>query len=249
MQTLQDILNSLTKQSIKELVVRDSFPKTQHKQYSLSLSLFPMVSNKRVTALLLIMLAILANSDLSKDREECADKLVTLASCLPYVGGDANTPTIDCCTSLKLVLDKTKKCICILIKDRNDPKLGFTLNATLAVHLPTACHIPSNISQCVGKYISHHVNLVCYIIDHFFDLVFSQIFCICRQNLLKLRCLKDLEILPKQTVPQQVLLLRRDQVQRKRVVVVWERGGWWQRWFVLFYHLFSYLTSSSQHEP
>ncbi|CAL5203607.1 unnamed protein product [Lathyrus oleraceus] len=108
-----------------------------------------MVSNKRVTALLLIMLATLANSDLSKDREECADKLVTLASCLPYVGGDANTPTIDCCTSLKLVLDKTKKCICILIKDRNDPKLGFTLNATLAVHLPTACHIPSNISQCV----------------------------------------------------------------------------------------------------
>ncbi|CAI8597979.1 unnamed protein product [Vicia faba] len=108
-----------------------------------------MVSNKRVTTFLFIMLAGLASSDLSKDREECADKLVTLASCLPYVGGDANTPTIDCCTSLKIVLDKTKKCICILIKDRNDPKLGFTLNATLAVQLPSACHIPSNISQCV----------------------------------------------------------------------------------------------------
>jgi hypothetical protein len=27
------------------------------------------------------------------------------------------------------------------------------LNATLAVQLPNACHIPSNISQCVGKYI------------------------------------------------------------------------------------------------
>ncbi|XP_058755618.1 non-specific lipid transfer protein GPI-anchored 6-like [Vicia villosa] len=108
-----------------------------------------MVSNKKVTAILLVILAGLASSDLTKDRKDCADKLVTLASCLPYVGGDANTPTIDCCTSLKVVLDKTKKCICILIKDRNDPKLGFTLNATLAVQLPSACHIPSNISQCV----------------------------------------------------------------------------------------------------
>jgi hypothetical protein len=112
-----------------------------------------MVSNKRITALLLLLLASFANSDLTKDRDECADKLVTLASCLPYVGGDANTPAIDCCTALKIVLDKTKKCICILIKDRNDPKLGFALNATLAVQLPNACHIPSNISQCVGKYI------------------------------------------------------------------------------------------------
>ncbi|KAK2389129.1 Bifunctional inhibitor/lipid-transfer protein/seed storage 2S albumin superfamily protein [Trifolium repens] len=108
-----------------------------------------MVSNKRITALLLLLLASFANSDLTKDRDECADKLVTLASCLPYVGGDAKTPAIDCCTALKIVLDKTKKCICILIKDRNDPKLGFALNATLAVQLPNACHIPSNISQCV----------------------------------------------------------------------------------------------------
>nr|AII99869.1 protease inhibitor/seed storage/ltp family [Cicer arietinum] len=110
-----------------------------------------MVSNKRVTDIVTLLVVVLlvgfVNSDLTKDREECADKLVTLASCLPYVGGDANTPAIDCCTALKLVLDKTKKCICILIKDRNDPKLGFTLNATLAVQLPNACHIPSNISQ------------------------------------------------------------------------------------------------------
>lgn len=114
------------------------------------------MDSKRVafpsTILVLLLLAGFASSDLTKDREECADKLVGLANCLPYVGGEAKAPTIDCCTGLKVVLDKSKKCICILIKDRDDPNLGFKINATLAVQLPTACHAPANISQCVGKY-------------------------------------------------------------------------------------------------
>ncbi|KAH1152480.1 hypothetical protein GYH30_048553, partial [Glycine max] len=71
-------------------------------------------------------------------------------SCVPYVGGEAKTPTIDCCSGLKMVLEKSKKCICILIKDRDDPNLGIKINATLAIQLPTACHAPANnITQCV----------------------------------------------------------------------------------------------------
>ncbi|XP_010044958.2 non-specific lipid transfer protein GPI-anchored 6 [Eucalyptus grandis] len=88
-------------------------------------------------------------SDMDQDRAECADQLVGLASCLPYVGGDAKSPTIDCCTGLKGVLQKSKKCLCILIKDRDDPNLGLKINATLALGLPTACHAPANISACV----------------------------------------------------------------------------------------------------
>ncbi|KAK7379653.1 hypothetical protein VNO80_05117 [Phaseolus coccineus] len=99
--------------------------------------------------ILLLMLVGSANSDLGKDREECADKLAGLASCVPYVGGEAKTPTIDCCSGLKVVLDKSKKCICILIKDRDDPNLGIKINATLAIQLPSACHAPANISHCV----------------------------------------------------------------------------------------------------
>lgn len=106
------------------------------------------------TLLLLLLLVGSVSSDLTKDREECGDKLVGLASCLPYVDGEAKTPTIDCCSGLKVVLDKSKKCICILIKDRDDPNLGIKLNATLAIQLPSACHAPANISQCVGMYQS-----------------------------------------------------------------------------------------------
>ncbi|MED6225053.1 hypothetical protein PIB30_090090 [Stylosanthes scabra] len=102
-----------------------------------------------VAVLMILLLAGYGRCDLAKDREECADKLVGLAGCIPYVSGEAKTPTIDCCSGLKVILDKSKKCICILIKDRNDPNLGITINATLAVQLPASCHAPANISQCV----------------------------------------------------------------------------------------------------
>ncbi|KAL3529719.1 hypothetical protein ACH5RR_009041 [Cinchona calisaya] len=88
------------------------------------------------------------NGDLNKDREKCADQLVGLASCLQYVGGDAKSPTIDCCNGLQLVLQKSKECLCILVKDRNDPNLGLKINATLALGLPEKCHSPANVSNC-----------------------------------------------------------------------------------------------------
>ena len=111
------------------------------------------VTDLAFSSTLLLLLVGFARSDLTKDREECADKLVGLAGCIPYVGGEAKSPTIDCCSGLKVVLDKSKKCICILIKDRDDPSLGIKINATLAVQLPSACHAPANISECVGKFI------------------------------------------------------------------------------------------------
>ncbi|KAJ9158674.1 hypothetical protein P3X46_024238 [Hevea brasiliensis] len=83
-----------------------------------------------------------------KDREECAEQLVGLATCLPYVGGNARTPTPDCCSGLKQVLKNNKKCLCVIIVDRNDPQLGLKINVTLALGLPSICHASANVSQC-----------------------------------------------------------------------------------------------------
>ncbi|KAI3681254.1 hypothetical protein L6452_36043 [Arctium lappa] len=83
-----------------------------------------------------------------KDKEECTEQLVGLATCLPYVGGNAKSPTPDCCSGLKQVLSTNKKCLCVVIKDRNDPDLGLTINVTLALGLPTVCHAPANVSKC-----------------------------------------------------------------------------------------------------
>lgn len=112
----------------------------------------------RLTFLLVLMSAMVsfAMADSDKDRQECAEQLVGLATCLPYVGGDAKAPTPDCCSSLKLVLEKNKKCLCVIIKDRNDPELGLKINVTLALGLPSVCHAPANVSQCPGKPQGHY---------------------------------------------------------------------------------------------
>ncbi|KAB1220992.1 Protein YLS3 [Morella rubra] len=112
-----------------------------------------MGSKKATLALsstLLLMLAGLGSSTLDQDKAECSDQLVGLATCLPYVGGDAKAPTLDCCTGLGQVLQKSMKCLCILIRDRDDPNLGIKINVTLALNLPTACHTPNKLSECVS---------------------------------------------------------------------------------------------------
>ncbi|XP_062172097.1 non-specific lipid transfer protein GPI-anchored 6 isoform X2 [Alnus glutinosa] len=110
-----------------------------------------MASNNVTLALMLLIILVgFGSSNLDQDRAECADQLVGLATCLPYVGGEAKAPTLDCCTGLKQVLQKSRKCLCILIKDRDDPNLGLQINATLALGLPSACHAPLNTTECVS---------------------------------------------------------------------------------------------------
>ncbi|KAL8210480.1 hypothetical protein R6Q57_004917 [Mikania cordata] len=95
-----------------------------------------------------MVLVSLSNGDFEKDKQECADTLLGLATCLPYVGGQAKAPTMDCCTKLKPVLNNNKVCLCILVKDRNEPGLGVKINGTIALGLPDSCHLPSNITDC-----------------------------------------------------------------------------------------------------
>ena len=105
-------------------------------------------------SLVLLLLSLMAPSfgaaDPAKDREECSAQLVGLATCLPYVGGQAKAPTPACCTGLKQVLDNKKKCLCVIIRDRNDPDLSLQINVTLALGLPSACNAPANVSKCPG---------------------------------------------------------------------------------------------------
>ncbi|KAI4323326.1 hypothetical protein L6164_022941 [Bauhinia variegata] len=102
-------------------------------------------------AFMLVLTSILVSravADSSKDKEECTQQLVGLATCLPYVGGQAKSPTPDCCSGLKEVLKNNKKCLCVIIKDRNDPDLGLQINVSLALSLPTVCDAPANVSKC-----------------------------------------------------------------------------------------------------
>ncbi|KAJ0550875.1 putative bifunctional inhibitor/plant lipid transfer protein/seed storage helical [Helianthus annuus] len=96
----------------------------------------------------LAMMMVLVRGDFDKDQKQCGDTLVGLATCLPYVSGEAKAPTMDCCAKLKPVLDKSKVCLCILVKDRDEPSLGVKINGSLALGLPDSCHLPANITEC-----------------------------------------------------------------------------------------------------
>ena len=73
-----------------------------------------------VVLLLLVAVAPeLGWSDLSKDRQECADELVGLAPCLLYVSAEAKTPIIDCCTGLKQAMDKSMKWVRLGERERS----------------------------------------------------------------------------------------------------------------------------------
>lgn len=94
-----------------------------------------------------------ATTNDEKDKEECTQQLVGLATCLQYVGGNAKSPTPDCCNGLKQLLKTNRKCLCVIVKDRNDPDLGLDINVTLALGLPSVCHAPANVSQCPGTFL------------------------------------------------------------------------------------------------
>ncbi|KAI3420687.1 AAI domain-containing protein, partial [Psidium guajava] len=94
------------------------------------------------------MLASGVSSDMARDKQECAAQLVHLSPCIPFVGGDGKAPPPTCCVNLRKDVDKTRRCLCMLVRDRDEPGLGFKLNATLALALPSICHAPANVSNC-----------------------------------------------------------------------------------------------------
>lgn len=98
------------------------------------------------------MVAVVAG-DFAADRAECASNLVGLSTCLTYVQGTGSAPTPDCCSGLEQVVGKSPKCLCVLIKDRDEPGLGFKFNVTRAMSLPDVCHSSANISDCPSLFV------------------------------------------------------------------------------------------------
>ncbi|XP_057732147.1 non-specific lipid transfer protein GPI-anchored 14-like isoform X2 [Arachis stenosperma] len=103
--------------------------------------------------LITIALILISNAmgDSAQEKQKCAEQLTNTATCLPYLGGDANAPTSDCCSGLIESLKNNKKCVCLILKDRDDPDLGLKINITLALGLPSLCKASDNFSQCPAE--------------------------------------------------------------------------------------------------
>ncbi|KAF8014201.1 hypothetical protein BT93_H0135 [Corymbia citriodora subsp. variegata] len=109
------------------------------------------MSSSLVFTAILVITTMLANgvtSDVAKDKQECEAQLINLSPCMPFVGGDSKAPSVTCCANLRKDVNETKRCLCMLVRDRDKPGLGFKLNATLMLALPSICHAPANVSHC-----------------------------------------------------------------------------------------------------
>lgn len=120
---------------------------------------------------LCITVAILflgVRSELNQDIKGCQDSMSDLYSCLPFVTNKAKTPDSTCCNTLKEKLDKgqTKRCLCVLVKDRDDPGLGFKVDANRAMSLPSTCHVPANISQCPGEKFQSQISYTIFFLKY-----------------------------------------------------------------------------------
>ncbi|KAK6945404.1 Plant organelle RNA recognition domain [Dillenia turbinata] len=101
-----------------------------------------------IICILLSAMTYCLNADLAEDKKECGNQLASLSPCLDFVEGNSKAPSKQCCVDLGKMITTTKKCLCVLVKDRNDANLSFKVNATLALSLPFICHAPANISEC-----------------------------------------------------------------------------------------------------
>ncbi|XP_062214283.1 non-specific lipid transfer protein GPI-anchored 14-like [Phragmites australis] len=107
-------------------------------------------SFRTAAAMMALVMAGVASGDFAADRAECADKLMGLATCLTFVEAKATAraPTPDCCAGLKQVVTASKKCMCVLVRDRDEPALGVQFNVTRAMDLPSICNVPATFSDC-----------------------------------------------------------------------------------------------------
>uniref|UniRef100_A0A6N2MQD5 Bifunctional inhibitor/plant lipid transfer protein/seed storage helical domain-containing protein n=1 Tax=Salix viminalis TaxID=40686 RepID=A0A6N2MQD5_SALVM len=111
-------------------------------------TMWSKVVHVMVSSIVLLMVFNFVFSDLDADKRECNEQVASLSACLPFVAGDTEVPAPTCCGRLRGEINKSQKCLCILVKDRNEPNLGFKINATLALSLPSICHAPANVSAC-----------------------------------------------------------------------------------------------------
>ncbi|RWW61314.1 hypothetical protein BHE74_00031634 [Ensete ventricosum] len=106
----------------------------------------------QVAAIMLVFLGLsllgTVRSDFASDRAECGGQLIGLATCLTYIQGSAKAPTADCCSGLKQVVTKSLKCLCVLIRNKDNPNLGFKINVTRALLLPSNCDAPAQVTDC-----------------------------------------------------------------------------------------------------
>ncbi|KAK8956665.1 hypothetical protein KSP39_PZI000511 [Platanthera zijinensis] len=72
---------------------------------------------------------------------DCTSTIVGLSSCLNYITGSTDTPSVPCCTQLVKVVQSAPRCLCTVLNG-GASQFGVIINQTRALALPGACALP-----------------------------------------------------------------------------------------------------------
>ncbi|XP_021829493.1 non-specific lipid transfer protein GPI-anchored 1 [Prunus avium] len=103
-----------------------------------------MMRKMLVVALLLIVGSVSEASAAATVAQKCSNQFQKVAVCLSYATGKAETPTKDCCESVKGIRESEPECLCYVIQQVNSgsdeiKKMGIQVAKLL--QLPTACSL------------------------------------------------------------------------------------------------------------
>ncbi|KAM6594690.1 hypothetical protein CsatA_002393 [Cannabis sativa] len=83
---------------------------------------------------------------------QCATRLLPLAPCASFVQGTALSPALSCCDNLNQLYAQQPKCLCMLLNETTLNSLP--INTTLALQLPSLCHLKVDILICSGRNVT-----------------------------------------------------------------------------------------------
>ncbi|KAL0004590.1 hypothetical protein SO802_012151 [Lithocarpus litseifolius] len=84
--------------------------------------------------------------------DKCSQKVTNVTPCLNFAEGKAETPTKECCTSVKGLKDSDPECLCFIIQQTHNGSEAIKslgIQEAKLLQLPTACSLKNaSVSDC-----------------------------------------------------------------------------------------------------
>ncbi|KFK39552.1 hypothetical protein AALP_AA3G258800 [Arabis alpina] len=88
---------------------------------------------------LTVFMALMTSTRVSA-QSSCTNVLISMSPCLNYITGNSTSPSQQCCRQLANVVQSSPDCLCQVLNGGGS-QLGFNVNQTQALALPTACNV------------------------------------------------------------------------------------------------------------
>ncbi|KAJ8449003.1 hypothetical protein Cgig2_004058 [Carnegiea gigantea] len=108
-----------------------------------------MASRGAQVCLVLLVVGVAWRGARAQPNPACTNVLMSMSSCLNYVGGNSSSPAPSCCSALSSVVQSQPQCLCAALNSGVASSMGISINQTRALQLPSACNVKTPpVSQC-----------------------------------------------------------------------------------------------------